>query len=57
MLPFGDVLADQNSSRVQVARQEQVSIVLHGQSEFEASHVVLIGSHTFEVPFSPPLQT
>ena len=34
---------------MQVARREQVKVVLHGQSEFEASHVLLTGSHTFEV--------
>ncbi|CAL8466978.1 g6514 [Coccomyxa elongata] len=33
-----------------VARKEAARIVLHGQSEFEASHVVLEGDHTFEVP-------
>ncbi|KAK9833071.1 hypothetical protein WJX74_006343 [Apatococcus lobatus] len=32
-----------------VHRREAVRIILHGQSEFEASHVVLQGSHTFEV--------
>lgn len=34
---------------VQVHRHESVQIKLHGQSEFEASHVVMEGSHTFEV--------
>ena len=43
-----------NSAPVaQVARHEQVKVVLHGQSEFEASHVVLLGSHTFEVRPAP----
>ena len=34
---------------VQVTRHECVRVILHGQSELEASNVVLIGSHTFEV--------
>ena len=34
---------------LQVSRKESVKVVLHGQAEFEASHVVLLGSHTFEV--------
>lgn len=37
----------------QVERQEEVRIILHGQAEFEASNVVLTGSHTFEV-HTPP---
>ena len=32
-----------------VQRREAVRIVLHGQAEFEASHLILEGSHTFEV--------
>ena len=36
-----------------VQRREAVRIILHGQSEFEASHVVLQGSHTFEVSLQP----
>ncbi|KAK9801940.1 hypothetical protein WJX73_008251 [Symbiochloris irregularis] len=36
--------------RHQVHRHESVNIRLHGQSEFEASHVVIEGAHTFEVP-------
>ena len=37
---------------VQVTRHECVRVILHGQSELEASNVVLIGSHTFEVTLS-----
>ena len=35
---------------LQVKRHESCSIVLHGQSEFEASHVTLSGEQLFEVP-------
>ena len=37
-----------------VARQEAARIVLHGQSEFEASHVVLEGNQDFTVGACPP---
>ena len=40
-----------------VQRREAVRIILHGQSEFEASHVVLQGSHTFEVCLQPVCDT
>ena len=36
----------------QVHRREATRIILHGQSEFEASDVVLIGNHMFEVSLS-----
>ena len=35
-------------------RHESVRIILHGQSELEASNVVLTGAHTFEVSFLDP---
>lgn len=31
-------------------RHESMEVKLHGQSEFEASHVVISGSQTFQVP-------
>ena len=38
-----------SSGAAQVKRRESTRIILHGQSEFEASDVVLIGNHMFEV--------
>ena len=41
----------------QARRHESVQVRLHGQSEFEASHVVIEGSHTFEVLTDSRLHT
>lgn len=41
--------AEQLLVHVQVYRHETMQVKLHGQSEFEASHVVIEGSCTFEV--------
>ena len=38
---------------MQVHRLEATRVILHGQSEFEASDVVLVGNHMFEVGLQP----